>query len=325
MSQSFCETCGLFVDPDVITRDETLSVKGESITVPARVAICPVSGDELPNETLDDETLTRAFAVYRVRRSLLQPEQIKAIRLTYGLGQKTFAKLLGWGEMTLHRYETGSLQNQSQNTLLELARDPRFIQSQLARNGDALSAQQQADLRARLAELLQDCEEPVARENRAEYLANASCEAKMREMMVFFAGYPDTFRTKLNKLVFYADFLHHKRYGTSISTLRYVNMQFGPVPVAFYQLQAQLVDDASLREAEVRGGKWGGTVFTAGRPADVSVFSASELDCLEYVGDHFDGWGATRISEYSHSEAAWRETCDRETISYDYADELSLD
>jgi putative zinc finger/helix-turn-helix YgiT family protein len=325
MSQSYCETCGSFVDPDVIARDETYSVKGESITVPARIAICPVSGDELSNETLDDETLSKAFAVYRARRGLLQPEEIKSIRLRYGLGQKAFARLLGWGEMTLHRYEMGSLQNPSQNTLLELARDPRFVQSQLARNGEALSSQQQADLRARLAELLADCAEPVSREESAEYLANASCEAKMREMMVYFAGYPDTFRTKFNKLVFYADFLHQKRWGAPISNLRYVNMQYGPVPVGFYQLQGQLVDDAGLRETEVDRGDWSGTVFVAGRPADVSVFSPSELECVEYVAEYFDGWTAKRISELTHSETAWRETQDRETISYLYADQLSLD
>jgi putative zinc finger/helix-turn-helix YgiT family protein len=294
MSQSYCETCGSFVDPDVITRDETYDVKGESITVPARVAICPVSGDELSNETFDDETLTKAFAVYRARRGLLQPAEITSIRLKYGLGQKAFARLLGWGEMTLHRYESGSLQNPSQNTLLELARDPRFIRGQLARNDTALSTRQRADLEVRLAELIEECTEPVAREENAEYLANPSCAAKMREMMVYFAGYPDTFRMKLNKLVFYADFLHYKRHGVAISNLRYVNMQYGPVPVGFYQLQGQLVDDASLREAEIALGDWGGTVFTAGRPADVSVLSPSELECMEYVAEYFDGQAHVR-------------------------------
>jgi putative zinc finger/helix-turn-helix YgiT family protein len=325
VTKSFCDTCSRFVDPEIVSRLETLAVKSESVTVHARVAVCPACSTELSNETLDDETLAAAFAVYRVRHGLLQPDEIREIRLKYSLGQKAFSKLLGWGEITLHRYESGSLQNSSQNTVLELARDPLFIAKMIERNGGLLSQDQRNLLRARLAELVAECPEQVAREEAAPYGVAENCIRKLREMIVLFAEGDRTFRTKLNKLLFYADFLHCKRHGSPISGIRYVHLQYGPVPVGFLQVQAGLVDDSSMSELQICASDWNGTRFHATRPADLSVFSDTEIECLEFVAKRFHHWSAKRLSELSHSEAAWADTRDRETIPYSFADRLSLD
>ena len=39
-----------------------------------------------------------------------------------------------------------------------------------------------------------------------------------------------TFVTKMNKLMFYADFIHYKRHGYGITGLSYRALQYGPVP-----------------------------------------------------------------------------------------------
>ena len=41
------------------------------------------------------------------------------------------------------------------------------------------------------------------------------------------------FPTKLNKAMFYADFLNYKQRGISISGLEYQAIQYGPVPVHY--------------------------------------------------------------------------------------------
>lgn len=51
------------------------------------------------------------------------------------------------------------------------------------------------------------------------------------EMMIFFAhGASGTFKTKLNKLLWYSDFLHYHRNAVSISGATYHHLPFGPVP-----------------------------------------------------------------------------------------------
>jgi putative zinc finger/helix-turn-helix YgiT family protein len=308
---------------DVAERPDTFSIRGEDVTVDARVAVCRTCGGEIGCGEFDDATFKAAYAVYRSRHGLLQPEAIKAIRSKYGLGQKAFARLLGWGDVTLARYEVGSLQSGSHDAALKLAEDPLNIRRLLQQNGDRLSEDQRAALLSRLDQLPAEQGNVLVREDAATYGTRSGLR-KLGEMMVHFAERPAMWRTRLNKLLFYADFLHFKRFGVSISDARYVNMQYGPVPADFYALQAALVDDTSLDERLGGVGDCSATVFVANRPADCSLFSADELRTLDDVVRKFDGWSASQIAEFSHREPAWTETGDRDTIGYEFAERLQL-
>jgi putative zinc finger/helix-turn-helix YgiT family protein len=324
MEQTFCPECMKMTDCDVVERAETLSVRGEDVSVNARVAVCRLCGEDIGMTELDDATLKAAYDVYRGRHGLLQPEHIRAIRSKYGLGQKAFARLLGWGDVTLARYETGSLQSESHDAALRLAENPGNVRQLLGINGHRLTDDQRAAVEARLGELSPEHESLMAREDAAGYGATPAVR-KLGEMMVYFAEQPRMWRTKLNKLLFYADFLHAKRSGAPISGARYVRMQFGPVPADFYTLQAMLVDGASLDEIAAEEGDCTGSVFIARRPADRSRFSECELETLDYVAHYFADWSASRIAVYSHQEPGWLETKDRETIPLDYAASLRLE
>ena len=58
------------------------------------------------------------------KHKLLLPDEIKNIRETYGLSQRSFAKLLNWGEKTIQRYERGSIQDKAHNSLLLFLKNP---------------------------------------------------------------------------------------------------------------------------------------------------------------------------------------------------------
>ncbi|MDZ4064962.1 MAG: DUF4065 domain-containing protein [Coriobacteriia bacterium] len=324
MASTYCDTCRSVREFGTIERPDTFRVRGENVTVHVAIAICPVCGDEIGDEALDTRAFEDAYAVYRARHGLLQPSEIHSIRSMYGLGQKAFARLLGFGEVTLHRYENGALQSASHDQMLRYAQDIGNVRQLLVRNGSRLTSDQRATLEQRLQELSPDHEGLVIREEGAAYAAGPAVN-KLREMMVHFCGQPLVWRTKLNKLLFYADFLNRKRHGVPISGCRYVHMQYGPVPANFYTLQASLVDSASLEEECASTGDCTGTVFRALRPADVSVFSETELGTLEDVAHAFEGWSALAVTEFSHKEPAWCETQNRDTIPYEYASQLQLD
>lgn len=324
MERTFCPECMAVREYDVIEREETYPVRGEDVTVDAQVAVCRVCANDIGMAELDDPALQAAFGVYRARHDLLQPERIRAIRSKYGLGQKAFARLLGWGDVTLARYESGSLQSESHDSVLRLAEKPANVRTLLARNGDKLSTEQRAALEARLAELSPEHEALIAREDSAEWSGGVAVR-KLAEMALYFAAMPKMWRTKLNKMLFYSDFLHMKHHGAPISGARYVHMQFGPVPADLMRVEAHLVDIADLDERPADEGDCSGTVFVALRPADSSVFSVSELETMEYVSRHFAKWSSGRISQYSHAEPGWLETSDRETIPYTYAASLRLE
>lgn len=323
MPEVLCPECMTVSGYDVVERSDAFDIRGDTVIVDATIAVCRKCGEEIGVASLDDDTFRRAYAVYRARHDLLQPEHIHAIRSKYGLGQKAFARLLGWGDVTLARYETGSLQSAAHDSTLRLAEDPDNVRQLLALNGDRLSAKQRRTLAERLDDLSEAHEAVLAREEAAAYGMPIGVR-RLREMIVFFAECPGTWRTKLNKLLFYADFLHHKRHGAAISGARYVRMQFGPVPADFYALHGLLVDDASIDEIPATCGECDGTVFVALRPADRALFSEDELRTMTDVAEHFDSWTAGRISEFSHREPAWAEARDRETIPYERSRSLLL-
>ena len=95
---NYCEVCGREVETKIISRREIFNVCGEDVEVEAQVMVCTVCGEELFNEELDSATLINAYNEYRRKHKLLLPEEIRKIREQYGLSQRSFAKLLNWGD-----------------------------------------------------------------------------------------------------------------------------------------------------------------------------------------------------------------------------------
>jgi putative zinc finger/helix-turn-helix YgiT family protein len=327
-----CFECGHLVTPTIEERIEVLPVRGEDVEVCARVGVCPHCGVDMSVTELDEATLITAFNTYRQRHGLLAPEEMVRLRERYGLGQRAFSLLLGWGEITLHRYESGSLQDAAHNAQLRMAADPANVRILLEANGHRLTVRQRAKLEVALGALEAggtasdacSCEDRfVVREEQDAYGGWRKLEvSKLREMMIFFARLPEMFPTKLNKLLFYADFLHFKRHGVSISGSPYLAFPYGPVPDHYGTIRADLCESGALATREVYGPDWGGEILTAERAVDKDLFTAEELETLQEVATGLAGLTASRIAELSHKEAAWSNTPHRDMISYEWAKEL---
>ncbi len=89
----YCEKCDDFVEYEVKRKDEIYTVKGEEIEIESKVAYCQECGEEIFHEELDKENQRKFFDIYRERYNLLSPEDIKDIRLKYGLNQREMSHL----------------------------------------------------------------------------------------------------------------------------------------------------------------------------------------------------------------------------------------
>ena len=72
--------------------------------------------------------------------------QIKEIRKRYGLSQQAFARLLGIGEASITRYESGIAPTKANANLIRAAMIPEFMAGCLERDGDALTPKQRASV-----------------------------------------------------------------------------------------------------------------------------------------------------------------------------------
>ena len=135
----YCPICDREVESVVRVVSETYPVKGEDITIDAHVRFCVHCGEEMWDEVLDAQNLLDAFAAYRRKHNLLQPAEIRATREKYGLSQTAFARVLGFGDKTITRYENGSIADAAQNNLIYLAQEPRNFKTLLGKNKDRIS------------------------------------------------------------------------------------------------------------------------------------------------------------------------------------------
>jgi putative zinc finger/helix-turn-helix YgiT family protein len=137
----------------IVEREIELPVKGEPTKIKAKVRICDECGGECYDEELENALFKDAYDLYRQRHNIVSPEEIRAIREKYGLSQRGLAALLGWGEVTIHRYEGGSIADEAHNQLLHLLKYPENMLRIAQMNADRLSASARKKLLAKLGEL----------------------------------------------------------------------------------------------------------------------------------------------------------------------------
>jgi len=156
--KKFCPVCGIEQETEIIEKEEASNVRGDEIKALARIRVCSVCGEELFDEELEEGNIKRVYDIYREKHGILSTKEIRNIRENYGLSQRAFAKLLGIGEASIARYETGALPEKSLSNLLMLLKDPKNMEKLLEKNEDVLSQREKARLIRRIEEMKEERE-----------------------------------------------------------------------------------------------------------------------------------------------------------------------
>lgn len=149
-----CLECLQEMEATPIEVKETVEVKGKEVPIKAQKAYCPICGAELVNDEVTEYNLNLSYKEYRKQENLLSPEEIKAIRQKYSLTQVGFAKILGLGDKTIARYETGAIQDVAYNSLILLCKNPENFNRLWNNRKNLLSNAEQAKCEKALENLL---------------------------------------------------------------------------------------------------------------------------------------------------------------------------
>ena len=332
--RKYCEECGREVETKVITKRESYDVCGESIEVDAQILVCAECGEEFYCEELDNATLIRAYNEYRRRHKLLLPEEIKKIREQYGLSQRSFAKLLNWGDKTICRYENGSIQDKAHNSLLLFLREPENMRTYLTENEIVLDERQKAKLLNTVDKLEQDKEYRAGRRFFEIFFSRIPSEEngfkgfdyeKLCAMVLFFAHKSTgLLKTKLMKLLNYSDMVFYKENGISISGLKYAHLPYGPVPDNFDIILGKMAADHLAHIEVIYDGAYEKHQVIPECDVPEGVLSDSEVEMLNRIYEKFKSFGSVEISDYSHKEKGYNATKTGQIISYAYAMDIEL-
>ncbi|MDP4580857.1 MAG: DUF4065 domain-containing protein [Saprospiraceae bacterium] len=298
---------------------------------------CEDSGEQFTSAALDELNMNQVYNQYRDKFNIPFPDEINNIRSKYGLSASKMSEILGFGVNSYRQYEAGEIPSIANAKLIQIVDDPQNFMEMTALCG-TLDEKARVKYIQKAIFLAEEKKRNIFNINFKEYLLgkhladiysgyrNPNFE-KITEMVVYFSDKLSPFKTKMNKLLFYADFLMFKQSCFSISGMRYKAIEMGPVPINFQSIFEYLAnkDEIDIFTTEFPQG-YIGEQFKAknGRPFRVELFSENELNVLEKVANVFKPTSTNQIIEISHLEEAWKKNeKNKSVISYEYAFDLN--
>jgi len=298
---------------------------------------CEDSGEQFTTTALDEVNMNQVYNQYRDKFNITFPDEIIKIRSKYGLSASKMSEILGFGVNSYRQYEAGEMPSAANAKLIQMVDDPRiFIEMvelcALIDNKTKVKYVQKAQL------LSEEKKRNIFNLNFKEYLLgnhladiysgyrNPNFE-KFTEMVVYFSDKLSPFKTKMNKLLFYADFSMFKQSCFSISGVRYKAIDMGPVPNNFQSIFEYLAnkEEIHISTTEFLNG-YIGEQFKArkDRKFNTDLFTLDELKTLEKVASVFKETSTSDIIKLSHLEEAWKNNeKEKKVISYEHAFELN--
>ncbi len=143
---------------------------------------------------------------------------------------------------------------------------------------------------------------------------------KFAELMLYVADRsvddPDFGATKLNKILFFSDFMAYDKFGSPITGAVYQKLDHGPAPRPLLPIQRDLISKGSAVITPVSRFNFTQKRLTALREAEIDKFSGEEIALVSQVIEILMGKTASQVSEISHRFAGWKLADDGEDIPY---------
>lgn len=264
------------------------------------------------NTKIDEINISQVYNQYRVKYGIPFPDEIVAIRKRYELSASKMSEILGFGNNQYRLYERGDMPSEANGKVLHSIIKKKIFEVFVNNAENQFTSNEFATIRGKLEKSTPETNinlfeklifDSYSRSNINGYASQSYTKLK-NIILYFIAKSGGVFNTKMNKLLFYTDFLSYKEYGCSMSGLAYKAIQYGPVPVRWDTIYG-LIDGVHSEIIEFSSG-YSGTKLCSKIEPDMEKFSAEECLVLDAVYNKFKDVNANKISEISHREDAWK-------------------
>lgn len=291
---------------------EEQEFRKEKFLVHVRYCICEDTGEQFTMEGQDDFTLNQIYCQYRLVHGIPFTDEIIALRERYGLNYTQMSKILGFGVNQWKQYEQGVVPSESNGKIIVTIRSKACMLALLEASRSEFQETEFNKVHSLIMNASEIAEKTSSQQLyygktlRGAYNGFAPMDARKLQAMVCYlvaAEGGSVCPTKLNKEMFYADFLHFRRHSHSISGLQYRAIQFGPVPEHFdtiYDNIAGITKESviTLDNESIR--------LRLTEECDSSSLSAEEIATLAHVSRLLRPMRTAEVVELSHAESAWQ-------------------
>jgi putative zinc finger/helix-turn-helix YgiT family protein len=312
----------------------SLEFRKDTFEIYYQAYLCNDTGEQFTTDELDEVNTRQVYHKYREKYGLPFPEEIKAIREQYGLSAAKISEILGFGINVYRSYEMGEVPSVSNGRMIQMIKDAVEFRKLVELNRHAFTTdefekiERKVKLHTMEKDPWDDFDERILLGSSRPSIFNGYRVPdldRVNQMILFFAERLKPFKTKMNKLLFYSDFLHFKHSAYSISGLTYKAIQMGPVPCHYDMLFDHTAKANITRIVLHDFGDYVGEQVEPGIGVmlDKDLFSASEMKAMDEVVQAFGKDNIKTIIQKSHEENGWQRNIENfSEISYEYGFEL---
>lgn len=273
---------------------------------------CVDTKERFTTTEIDEINLSQVYNQYRVKYGIPFVDEIRHIRQAYDLSASKMSQILGFGDNQYRLYENGDMPSETNGKILNSIRKPELFKVFVENAKNQFDDKEYEKICVKLKKAVESRPTDVQEQlifgtySRGIYngYATQSYDKLKNIILYFIEKCGSVFYTKMNKLLFYTDFLSYKKRGCGMSGLAYQAIQYGPVPVRWDRVYS-LIDDVYPEMVEFSSGLCGTQLCSALSP-DMNAFTEEERLLLDAVVDKFKDISSSGISEMSHHEEAWK-------------------
>lgn len=334
MREAFCPKCNKKVEY-TLKKNVIEKYKGVNVNIIENIAVCKNCGSNIFVSEIENDNLNRLYEKYRSLIGIITPDDILKFREKYNISQRELVSILGWGKMTINRYERGALPSQSHRDILktiilneEIFKEKVEEAYKLERISDKLYNKLNKDFNSTISNYGRRIINAKLKHSEDIYNGFRKFDIERVENLISYIAdkVNNLYKTSLNKYLWFIDFEYFKENIRSITGLRYQKQQFGPViEDKGYEDLINFLDSKFYKdEYENCDGSCMITKIKSNKNYDMSIFSDDEMEVINNVIENFKGMPCRDISEKSHLEDGWKESDIEELITYDYAEKLKI-
>jgi uncharacterized phage-associated protein/DNA-binding transcriptional regulator YiaG len=313
----------------LVYEKRTSIFRGEEYEFEHTAWLCEDTGEQFTTDESDTASFLQVTNQYRAKYGIPYTDEIISVRKRYGISAAKMSLILGIGVNQYRLYEQGEVPSVSNGRMIRSVMNPKVMLEMVESSRNEMSLTDYEKIVNKVKSVIADSEAYKLGQYESKWLfavprgagngyAQQSIDKLKNILLYFIEKSGGVFFTKMNKLLFYADFVAYRQTGKGITGLAYKAIQHGPVPVRWDRIYS-FYDEINQEIVQFSDGR-AGTKLVSKLSPDMTEFDEDELKVLEFVRERFKSETPTQISETSHQEEAWKQNIDSDQlINYEMA------
>ena len=278
---------------------------------------CSDSGESFTDDLSDTAGFVQVTNQYRDKYGIPYTDEIISIRNKYDISAAKMSLILGIGVNQYRKYEQGEVPSVSNGRMIRSVSNPKVMLEMVESSKNEMSQAEYEKIANKVKSIIADSDSYKLEQYEIKRIfstlrskengyAQLSLDRLKNVMLYILGRCDDVWCTKMNKLLFYVDFLSYRDSGMAITGLSYRAVDFGPVPERWEKVYSEFPE---VHQEFRQAGDFERSVLIATQNANVSLFTDFELQVMDKVCSLLGKKSSRELSRISHEEKAWKEYC----------------